>query len=583
MPSNDLAINVRQIAGYTPAARAVSSDVLLLQQGGLGGPYASISPVALVGTALSGGGDMFVGGMVSAQTFQGGMATFANSNVNLFGAQRACIGNLQATFGTVGGVPIATTADVALARASTVWSFNGRMGDVRLWIDDIRCAGGAPIFSPRFTGCPRADTPGPDSNSTRLATTLFVNTAILNAFATFLDGTNIVSSFNGRTGAVVLTEQDILDAGGTAIFDSPTFTGVPLAPTATAGTNNTQIATTAFVVAALASSGGVSSFNSRAGAITLTSGDITGAGGALLASPAFTGNPAAPTAAPATNTTQIATCAFVQAAIGTVPAPSGANPLMNGVAAPGTLAAYSRGDHVHPVDTSRYSASNPSGFQTAAQVTASLANYLPLVGGSLSGGFYAPAITVLPIGAADPVGFAIFNSAATALAQWTCSTSTGAVTFTANIIGGQLGLAGDITITPGAGHNLLLNSGVGFQAGGGPWLSLSDARIKTVEADYEAGLDELSELRPVVYTYNGADGASSLNAFAAQQRTRFVGLIAQEVEAVMPDMVTTRNGVIDGQPVSDLRVLNTTALTFALINAVKQLAQRVRALEGGQT
>jgi hypothetical protein len=40
---------------------------------------------------------------------------------------------------------------------------------------------------------------------------------------------------------------------------SPTFTGVPAAPTPTAGTNTTQIATTAFVAAALASVSGGSS------------------------------------------------------------------------------------------------------------------------------------------------------------------------------------------------------------------------------------------------------------------------------------------------------------------------------------
>jgi len=39
---------------------------------------------------------------------------------------------------------------------------------------------------------------------------------------------------------------------------SPTFTGVPVAPTATAGTNTTQIATTAFVTAATANAGGSS-------------------------------------------------------------------------------------------------------------------------------------------------------------------------------------------------------------------------------------------------------------------------------------------------------------------------------------
>ena len=44
--------------------------------------------------------------------------------------------------------------------------------------------------------------------------------------------------------------QAALDAK--APLTSPTLTGVPLAPTAAAGTNTTQIATTAFVAAALA-------------------------------------------------------------------------------------------------------------------------------------------------------------------------------------------------------------------------------------------------------------------------------------------------------------------------------------------
>ncbi len=65
---------------------------------------------------------------------------------------------------------------------------------------------------------------------------------------------------------------------------SPTFTGVPAAPTAAVDTNTTQIATTGYVV---------------------------GQGYAKLASPTFTGTPAAPTAAVSTSTTQVATTAFV--------------------------------------------------------------------------------------------------------------------------------------------------------------------------------------------------------------------------------------------------------------------------------
>lgn len=70
---------------------------------------------------------------------------------------------------------------------------------------------------------------------------------------------------------------------------SAALTGTPTAPTAAPGTNTTQLATTAFVAA-------------------------LGALKANLASPALTGTPTVPTAAPGTNTTQVASTAFVEAA-----------------------------------------------------------------------------------------------------------------------------------------------------------------------------------------------------------------------------------------------------------------------------
>lgn len=76
---------------------------------------------------------------------------------------------------------------------------------------------------------------------------------------------------------------------------------------------------------------------------------------APLASPVFTGNPTAPTPTAGDNDTSIATTAFVTNAVtaGGGALPSNANPVMDGTAAPGVSALYSRGDHVHPSDTSR--------------------------------------------------------------------------------------------------------------------------------------------------------------------------------------------------------------------------------------
>lgn len=201
---------------------------------------------------------------------------------------------------------LATTAFVTaavVASTTGVVSFNTRGGAVTLTNADVIAAGGAPLASPVFTGVPQAPTAGAGTSTTQIATCAFVSAAISSATAG-------VSSFNGRTGSVTLTAGDVTGVGG-ALLASPAFSGVPTAPTASPGTNTTQLATTAFVSATLA----VSAFNGRTGSVTLLGADISAAGGALLTSPAFVGVPTAPTAVPATNTTQLATTAFVSAAL----------------------------------------------------------------------------------------------------------------------------------------------------------------------------------------------------------------------------------------------------------------------------
>lgn len=69
---------------------------------------------------------------------------------------------------------------------------------------------------------------------------------------------------------------------------------------------------------------------------------------ALLDSPAFIGTPTSTTPAVDTNSTRIATTAYVLGQGGT------ANPVMNGAAAPGTSTRFSKLRlHVHPTDTTR--------------------------------------------------------------------------------------------------------------------------------------------------------------------------------------------------------------------------------------
>ncbi|WP_225385907.1 phage tail protein [Escherichia coli] len=106
---------------------------------------------------------------------------------------------------------------------------------------------------------------------------------------------------------------------------SPTFTGTPKAPTPAAGNNTTQLATTAFVQAALTAliNGAPATLDTLkeiAAAINNDPNFSTTINNVLalkapLSSPALTGTPTAPTAAQSVNNTQIATTAFVKSAI----------------------------------------------------------------------------------------------------------------------------------------------------------------------------------------------------------------------------------------------------------------------------
>ena len=73
--------------------------------------------------------------------------------------------------------------------------------------------------------------------------------AVMYAYQLWADtGSNLVKQRNGGNSAWITIGTLGATNWGLAALASPTFTGVPLAPTASAGTNTTQIATTAFVV-----------------------------------------------------------------------------------------------------------------------------------------------------------------------------------------------------------------------------------------------------------------------------------------------------------------------------------------------
>ena len=205
----------------------------------------------------------------------------------------------------------------------------------------------------------------------------------------------------GPTGPVPEAPNDthyyVRHAAAWSIFEtSPALKGTPTTPTPPLADNSQQIANTNFIKLnsqplspdltsiAAAAAIGVMYYRSATGVwspVTVTAGlsfsggtlGVAGAGFAPLASPALTGTPTAPTAAPGTNTTQIATTAYVLAA-GFAPL---ASPVFSG----------------NPTGPSPILSDSSPSLSTTGWVTAKLASYAPLVSPTFSGSPQAPTPT----------------------------------------------------------------------------------------------------------------------------------------------------------------------------------------------
>jgi hypothetical protein len=135
-------------------------------------------------------------------------------------------------------------------------------------------------------------------------------------------------------------------------------------------------------------------------------------------------------------------------------------------------------------------------------------------------------------------------------------------------------IVGSAADLPGAPATALLQvAGDAFKlAGSASWLVPSDARLKEDVRELEAGLAQLRRVRPVRFRYNGRAGTP-----AGQEG---VGVLGQEIEKIFPEMIRRVSGGLDGEPgTEDLRIYDGSALTFVLVNAVKELARKVEQLE----
>jgi len=119
--------------------------------------------------------------------------------------------------------------------------------------------------------------------------------------------------------------------------------------------------------------------------------------------------------------------------------------------------------------------------------------------------------------------------------------------------------------TTGPTYQLELSTDSAGKPTSGTWTVVSDKRLKTDVKAFTDGLDTIANINPVSYSLNGKAGTP--------KGSRGIGILAQDVQSVVPYCVSTFQAKLEPQDKSktDLFAFDSSALTFVLINAVKEL------------
>lgn len=215
-----------------------------------------------------------------------------------------------------------------------------------------------------------------------------------------------------------------------------------------------------------------------------------------------------------------------------------------------------------------------SGLQLAN--AGDLSGYLPLGGGTVSNLTVSGGLTVNGSGTAINVP----NGGVLSGTFVQANAASGTAFYAPN---GNLVLGGGITVTGNLGGGLSIHAtnaveadyfGTAFYAPNGNvtciqcnanvFNNTSDATLKTDIADSGIGLDAVMRLAPRVFRWKAAPDREQL------------GLVAQEVEGVLPQAVSTNDGGGVHEP---LMGIDYAMITTALIGAVQELHVLLKALE----
>ena len=113
------------------------------------------------------------------------------------------------------------------------------------------------------------------------------------------------------------------------------------------------------------------------------------------------------------------------------------------------------------------------------------------------------------------------------------------------------------------------------------WSTTSDIRIKKNIVENATGLDAIEKIQVRNFEYKTQDEIITdnpeleevIDSIGQKPTGQQLGVIAQEIEEILPDVVETQT--------TGIKTVNPDNLTWDLVNAVKELSAEVKKLKNG--
>jgi hypothetical protein len=132
------------------------------------------------------------------------------------------------------------------------------------------------------------------------------------------------------------------------------------------------------------------------------------------------------------------------------------------------------------------------------------------------------------------------------------------------IVGGRFTVKenGRVGIGTAFPDTVLSVNGGADKTGGGSWAVFSDRRLKNLDGAFKPGLSEVLRIKPIRYRYK------EVNGMDIHDSDEHIGLVAQEVQRVIPEAVTQNS--------KGYLLVNNDPIIWAMLNAIKEQQQQIR-------